>query len=104
MTKNELITEIAKRSKITKVEAQKYYKGVINVIADLITEGNDISLPEVGKFKILKRSEKIIKEREMSNVKTGKKIIIPEQIIPAHNTINFKPSNKLKKIVKQLLI
>lgn len=102
MTKVELIAEIAKRCEITKVDAQECYDDVIGVISDLIAEGNEISLPEIGKFKLSTRSERVMKERTMKSAKSGKEITIPEQTIPACKAISFKPSKELKELVKQL--
>lgn len=100
MTTIDLIAEIAKRNRITKVEAGKCYDYVIDIIIDLILEGNEISLAKFGKFQLITKKERVIKN--LVNKKNGKQIPLPKKIIPAYKIVAFKPYSEMKRLLKQL--
>lgn len=87
------IDELALRCDITKVEATKVYNNVFGVLHQLITEGNEeVSIPEIGKFKIKTRDE-----RKAHNPSTGEQVIVPSKKV-----VNFKVSSVIKEAVAQL--
>ena len=92
MVKKELVNELATRLEMTKVDAENMLDEFCAVIADLVAEGNDVTLPGVGKIEIRERGE-----RNGMNPKTGEKILIP-----AKKAVGFKPCKTLKDAVKTL--
>lgn len=92
MIKKELVHELATRLEMTKVNAEVMLDGFCAVLAELVAEGNDVTLPGVGKIEIRER-----KERNGTNPKTKEKIVIP-----ACKSVGFKPCKSLKDAVKAL--
>lgn len=92
MNKKELVSEIATHLDMTKVDAENMLDDFCAVLAELVAEGNDVTLPGVGKIAIHQR-----KERNGTNPKTKEKIVIP-----ACKSVGFKPCKALKDAVKAL--
>ena len=92
MVKKELVHELATRLEMTKVDAENMLDEFCGVIADLVAEGNDVTLPGVGKIVIRERDE-----RNGVNPKTKEKIVIG-----AHKTVGFKACKGLKDAVRTL--
>lgn len=90
--KKDFIKEMADRCEITQVEATNEYEDVFGVLHDLLMEGNDVSIPDLGKFEIKERAE-----RNGRNPATGQSIVIP-----AKKGVSFKVSKVLKGIVANL--
>lgn len=90
--KKDFIKEMADRCEITQVEATNEYEDVFGVLHDLLMEGNDVSIPDLGKFEIKERSE-----RNGRNPATGESIVIP-----AKKVVTFKVSKVLKDAVTVL--
>lgn len=90
--KKDFIAEMASRCEITKVEAAEQFEDVFSVLKELLSEGNDVAIPDFGKFEIKERAE-----RTGRNPATGEAIIIP-----AKKAIGFKVGKNLKESVKQL--
>lgn len=90
--KKDFITEMASRCQITKVEATEQYQDVFGTLFELLSEGNDVAIPDFGKFEIKERAE-----RTGRNPATGETIIIPAQ-----KAIGFKVGKNLKESVRQL--
>lgn len=92
MVKKELVHELATRLEMTKVDAENMVDDFCAVIADLVAEGNDVTLPGIAKIEIRQRDE-----RNGVNPATGEKILIPAQ-----KAVGFKPCKSLKDAVKAL--
>lgn len=92
MNKKELVNELATHLDMTKVDAEAMLDGFCAVLAELVAEGNDVTLPGVGKIEIRERDE-----RNGVNPATGEKILIPAQ-----KAVGFKPCKALKDAVKVL--
>lgn len=92
MVKKELVHELATRLEMTKADAEAMLDGFCAVLAELVAEGNDVTLPGVGKIEIRERGE-----RNGVNPATGEKILIPAQ-----KAVGFKPCKSLKDAVKAL--
>lgn len=90
--KKDFVDEMAKRCEIAKVDATEMYEDVFGVLHDLLCEGNDVAIPDIGKFEIKERGE-----RAGRNPATGESIVIPAKKTPA-----FKASKNLKEVVGQL--
>ena len=86
MNKSELISAIAEKSGLTKVDARKALDGFINATTEALKNGEKISLIGFGTFDITER-----KARVGLNPKTKEKIQIP-----AKKVIKFKVGSDLK--------
>lgn len=92
LSKKDFIDEMAKRCEITKVDATEMYEDVFSVLHDLLCEGNDVAIPNIGKFEIKERGERVGR-----NPATGESVVIP-----AKKALAFKASKNLKEAVGQL--
>ena len=89
MTKEELVAKAADDAGITKTEAAKVLKSILDGIEGALKKGNKVSLVGFGTFSVAKRAA-----REGRNPATGQPIKIPAANIP-----KFKPGKKLKDAV-----
>ena len=89
MTKAELISKVAKETKITKTVAAKAVDSLTDTIAKELKRGGRITLPGFGTFSLAKR-----KARTGRNPATGETIKIR-----AVKTVRFKPGKALKEAV-----
>ncbi len=87
MNKTELITAVAQEAEITKKDAEKTVKAVLDVITAALDKGEKVQIIGFGTFEVRER-----KEREGINPTTQKKITIP-----ASRTAAFKVSKQLKE-------
>ena len=90
--KKDFIKEMASRCEITQVDATEQYEDVFGVLKELLSEGNDVSIPDFGKFEIKERAE-----RTGRNPATGEAIVIP-----AKKAIRFKVGKNLKEAISLL--
>jgi len=90
MTKEDLISRVAKEAKITKAAAGKAVDCVTGTITKELKKGDGISLTGFGTFTVAKR-----KARTGRNPRTGQEIRIP-----ARKTAKFRPGKALKEAVK----
>ena len=90
MTKAEIVTEIAQRTGIEKVNVQEVVESFMDVLKISLKEGNNVYLRGFGSFIIKRRAEK-----------TGRNISKNTTIIiPAHNIPSFKASKAFIDEVK----
>jgi DNA-binding protein HU-beta len=89
VTKAELVTAVAGKAGITKVDAEKAVKGLIDAVGKCLKKGDKVSLVGFGTFSTAKRAA-----RQGQNPQTGKKINIPASTYP-----KFKAGKGLKEIV-----
>ena len=91
MNKTELITLVAQEAEMTKKDAEKAVKAVIDVISDALVKGEKVQVIVFGTFEVRQR-----KAREGHNPANQKTIQIP-----ASKTPSFKVSKQLKEKVNQ---
>ncbi|MEQ1613588.1 MAG: HU family DNA-binding protein [Hyphomicrobiaceae bacterium] len=91
MSKKDAIDAIAEHSEITKEKAGVALDALISYIEKTLKDGEEVSLPPLGKFKVTKR-----KARTGRNPSTGAEIKIPASIVP-----KFQPSKTLKDVVNK---
>lgn len=91
MNKTELISEVARSTELTKKDAEKAIKAVLEIIADQLAKGNKVQIIGFGTFEVHER-----KARVGQNPRTKKKIKIP-----ASKAAAFKSSKKLKEAVNK---
>jgi len=89
VTKAELVTAVAGKAGITKVDAEKAVKGLIDAVGKCLKKGDKVSLVGFGTFSTAKRAA-----RQGQNPQTGKKISIPASVYP-----KFKAGKGLKEVV-----
>lgn len=80
MSKDCIISAVAKEASITKAQAKAAYDALIEVVYKAAKEEDDFTLPGLGKF-----SKTVRAAREGRNPKTGEKITIP-----AAKAVRFK--------------
>jgi DNA-binding protein HU-beta len=89
VTKAELISAVAEKAGLKKVEAEKAVAAFIASVTLALKKGDKLSLVGFGTFATAKRAA-----RKGQNPQTGKKINIPAATVP-----KFKPGKTLKEAV-----
>ena len=90
MNKKELVSAIAEKAEIKKVEAEATLNALIEVISEGLANGDEVTLFGLGKFEVRERAA-----RNGRNPQTGEAITIPATKAPA-----FKAAKALKEAVK----
>jgi len=90
MNKNELVSNIAQKSGLTKKDVEVVINGLLDEITGALAAGDKVQFVGFGTFETRKRAS-----RSGRNPQTGALIEIPETTVPA-----FKAGNKLKEAVK----
>jgi len=90
MNKNELINEVARKTGLSRREAEAGVQTMLDLISKEITKGKKVTLTGFGSFDIGKR-----KARSGVNPRTGKPINIPATKMP-----RFKPSRIMRDKIK----
>ena len=86
MNKTQIVSALAEKAGISKVDAANYVNTIFGVIADNIVEGDGlVAIPDFGRFSI-----KHVAERQGVNPSTGEKIAIE-----ARDKVVFKASDSL---------
>ena len=89
MNKQDLIKDIAERGEFTKADAEAALKAVQGAIAAALVNGDKITLPGFGTFKVVESAA-----RTGRNPKTGEPVEIP-----AKRKVKFNPTQVLKDLV-----
>ena len=97
--KKEMITQIVEHyneehegAKLTKVAATEMYDAVFDTLHDMLTAGTEVAIPNLGRFKITERAERVA-----HNPKTMEEITVP-----AKKSVKFSVSKTLKDAVAEL--
>jgi len=85
MTKEELVSEIAKRAGLRKTDAKKALDAMMEAVEAELKKGGEVKLVGFGTWKVIKRAEK-----KGVNPRTREKITIP-----AKKVVKFVPGKKL---------
>ncbi len=89
MNKTELVAAIAKKTELSKKDAEKALKAFTDVVAEELKKGEKIQLVGFGSFEVSERAE-----RKGRNPQTSEEIVIPACKVP-----KFKPGKALKDAV-----
>jgi DNA-binding protein HU-beta len=89
MTKQDIINQMADITGLKKSQCEDALSAVGTVISTELKCGNEITLPNIGKFSVTSRAA-----REGRNPATGEKMHIP-----AKNGVSFKAVKALKDII-----
>lgn len=92
MTRKELIKELAKKSNLTHEQASNVLTAFINIVTWELVSGRDLTIRDLGKFKISKR-----KSRNWVNPRTWESLVIPSMWVAT-----FSAWAKLKAAVKDV--
>jgi DNA-binding protein HU-beta len=86
MTKNDFINLFAQEMEIPASQAEKSFNAVIKGLTNLLTQGDELTLPGFGKFSVVHKAA-----RTGRNPITGQAIDIKAKAVP-----QFKPGDALK--------
>lgn len=92
LNKPEFVTLLAERCEISKREATEMYDDVFGALVDVISEGNEVAIPNLGRVKIVKRAARVA-----NNLHTGEKVDVP-----AKNAPKFQFAKNIKEAVAGL--
>ena len=90
MTKADIVTEIAKKTGVEKVQIQAIVESFMDEIKDSLGRGENVYLRGFGSFIVKTRAEKVAR-----NISKNTTITFPEHKIPA-----FKPAKTFTSKVK----
>ena len=89
MNKSELVSKVAESANITKVEAEKTLKSVLDVITKTLASDESVTLVGFGTFSVTTRSARTVR-----NPQTGKEMKVAEKKV-----VKFKVGKTLKESV-----
>ena len=89
MTKTELVSEVAEKAGLTKIDAERAVKALVDTVADCLKKGDSLTIVGFGTFSVSQRAA-----RTGKNPRTGEKLEIA-----AATTPKFKPGKGLKDAV-----
>lgn len=90
--KPEFVELLAKRCEVSKKEATEMYDAVFGVLSEVVSEGNEVAIPNLGRVKIVERSA-----RMANNPRTGEKVEVPAKKAP-----KFQFAKNIKEAVAGL--
>jgi DNA-binding protein HU-beta len=86
MSKKDLIDAVARAAELSREKAGAAVDAMIKHIESALSQGQEVSIPPLGKFKVSKRAA-----RTGRNPSTGQEIKIPAANVP-----KFQPSKALR--------
>lgn len=86
MRKNELAKELAVSERLHLSTAVQAVDGIIRIIKETLSKGEDITLRGFGTFAVVG-----VSERTARNISTGEALTVP-----AHKAVKFRTSKELK--------
>lgn len=92
VTKDEIITLIATKTGLKKIDAQKAYDAMLDAVSESLVGGRDVRLSSVGSLRT-----NMSPARVSRNPRTGEQVQVP-----ARRVVRFSPSAELKKSVADL--
>ena len=92
LNKPDFIALMAERCDMTKKDATEAYENTFGVLAEVLGEGNEVAIPDLGRFKIAERPA-----RTARNPRTGETVDVP-----AKKTMKLQLSKGIKEAVAQL--
>ncbi|MBY0243846.1 MAG: integration host factor subunit beta [Sphingobacteriaceae bacterium] len=92
MTKAEVISEIASKTGVEKVDVQEAIEAFFKVVKNNMIAGENVYIRGFGSFVVKKRAEKTAR-----NISKNTAIIIPEHYVPS-----FKPAKVFSEKVKNI--
>ncbi len=90
MNKTELVAAVAEKAALSKKDAEKAVKAVLDTVEESLKKGDKVQLIGFGTFEVRERAAK-----EARNPRTGETVKVPAAKVPA-----FKAGAALKEAVK----
>lgn len=90
MNKTELVAAVAEKTALSKKDAEKAVKAVLDTVEETLKKGDKVQLIGFGTFEVRERAAK-----EARNPRTGETVKVPAAKVPA-----FKAGAALKIAVK----
>jgi len=91
MTKDELVSQVAEQSNLTKKTTEAVLKSLIGAVHQALKDKGEVRIDSLGTFKVAER-----KARNGVNPRTGAKMTIPAMRVPA-----FRAAKALKEAVRE---
>ncbi len=91
MNKEELVQEVAKKTKVSQKQAAEIINCTMDIIEKTVSKGKKVTLVGFGTFEARKRAS-----RTGRNPQTGKEIQIPAKTVPT-----FSAGKKFREIVNK---
>jgi nucleoid DNA-binding protein len=90
VTKRDLIVELSNRTGLTQTQTFDFFQKAVDLIAEELGKGNEVTLRRFGTFEV-----------RLSKVKIGRNPNKPgsEIQIPPRAVVKFRPGNELKELV-----
>lgn len=92
LSKPDFITLLSERYEVSKREATEMYDAVFSVLTDVVSEGNEVAIPNFGRVKIGERAA-----RTARNPQTGDVVEVPAKKAP-----KFQFAKNIKEAVASL--
>lgn len=92
LTKPDFIALMAERCEVSKRDATEMYEDVFGVLTEVLSEGNEVAIPNLGRFKITEHAARIA-----NNPRTGEKVSVPAKKAP-----KFQFAKNIKEAVASL--
>lgn len=92
LTKPEFVALLAERCEVSKRKAEDMYDDVFSTLADVISSGEEVAIPNLGRVKIDERAA-----RMATNPRTREKVEVPTKKVP-----KFQFSKNIKEAVASL--
>ena len=89
MNKEELVTDVAERTSMSKKDTDKILKIMLSSITEALAEGKKVKLKELGTFEVKQRNEKTVYSPQ-----NREKMILPSKKAPY-----FKAGRILKETI-----
>jgi DNA-binding protein HU-beta len=94
MTKQDLVTEISKKTSVPKEQVSNTVEAFMEVIKTSMANNQNIYFRGFGTFEVKKRAKKTAR-----NISKGTTVVIPEHLTPT-----FKPCDEFKDMVKTIKV
>ena len=92
LTKPDFVTLLSERAEVSKAKAAEMYDAVFGTLVEVVSEGNEVAIPNLGRVVFTERASRIAK-----NPRTGEAVEVPAKKAP-----KFKFSKNVKDAVAAL--
>lgn len=90
--KADFVNLLSDHCNVSKKNATEMYDNVFGVLVEIVSEGREVSIPNLGRVKIVERSA-----RMANNPRTGEKVEIPAKKAP-----KFQFAKNVKEAIAEL--
>lgn len=91
MTKTELIKQLARHHKMTKVKTTQIVDEILTTIMDSVANGDDVVITGFGTFRLVTHAAKRVKNPRTSEMMD----------VPAHKSANFRLGKNFKELLNK---